>query len=631
VTGGVFICYRRDDSSGFARGIYDRLARRLGRGNVFFDVDNIAPGLDFVDILSERVGKCHALIAVIGRDWVSAAYEDSRRRLDDPHDFVRIEIEAALERDIRVIPVLVDEATMPKPDDLPDSLKKLARRQGIKISHERFDADVRKLTRALSLLEDELRRSEAAEAERLAREENAERKTAEKAEEAERARRLTEADARREEEEGRARETAQAERTAQEEREKREAEEKAKAAERAGRLAEADAQRQDEERRASEVAEIQRGADEERQKREAGINADAAEAVAQPSLGDPQDRALAVAARRPQGAKWPVLAAISGAVILGVTLLIAEFGSRQRYSPVIEPNLPSPSNNPITPTPLFPTGPKPVEPPHTTNVRLAPAQSSVGPSERADELATSSSSASDRQKLDVSVDKKVPSLESPAPAALNYADADPQIRSELARFGVGVVTAAHGFSATIPEKSTDISKAVALLHDLGNVVSLKVESVPIDNLGSFSDLTALQSLSLRKTQVADLGALGSLSSLQSLDLWGTPVADLGPLRSLSSLHSLDLAGTKVGDLTPLKGLTALHSLDLAGTRVADLTPLKGLTALQNLDVSETLVADLRQIQDLPNLSQLSASVDEKERRRFADYRSANGLRPVQFY
>jgi hypothetical protein len=145
VLGGVFISYRREDSSGSARGIYDRLARRMGRKNVFFDVDNIPPGVDFVDTLSERVGKCDALIAVIGADWVSSVDKDNRRRIENPHDFVRIEIEAALERGIRVIPVLVDGAAMPRPDDLPDSLKKLVRRQGIEISHTRFDSDVKRL------------------------------------------------------------------------------------------------------------------------------------------------------------------------------------------------------------------------------------------------------------------------------------------------------------------------------------------------------------------------------------------------------------------------------------------------------------------------------------------------------
>jgi hypothetical protein len=213
VLGGVFICYRREDSAGFARLIYDRLTHKLGHESVFFDVDNIPPGLDFVDILSDRVGQCDALIAVIGKNWASSRYLDDQRRLDDPHDFVRIEIEAALARKIRVIPILVDGATMPRPDDLPDSLKKLTRRQGIEISHTRFDSDVERLTRALSLLEEELRQREAAESERVVRDERDKREAAEakeSTEKAEQARKLAEVEAaRRAAEERRAAETAE--------------------------------------------------------------------------------------------------------------------------------------------------------------------------------------------------------------------------------------------------------------------------------------------------------------------------------------------------------------------------------------------------------------------------------------
>jgi hypothetical protein len=162
VPGGVFISYRREDTDGFSGRIYDRLASRLGRENVFFDVDAIPPGLDFVDVLSDRVGKCDALLAVIGKHWVSAADAQNRRRLDDPADFVRIEIEAALERGVPVIPVLVDGAPMPQAADLPDSLKKLPRRQAIEISHNRFDSDAERLTEALSQLEDELHHKDAA-------------------------------------------------------------------------------------------------------------------------------------------------------------------------------------------------------------------------------------------------------------------------------------------------------------------------------------------------------------------------------------------------------------------------------------------------------------------------------------
>ena len=113
-------------------------------------------------MLSDRVGKCDALLAVIGKQWVASPDGQNRRRLDDPNDFVRIEIEAALQRDVPVIPVLVDGAPMPQSGELPDSLKKLTRRQAIEISLTRFDSDAERLTDVLSQLEDELRQRDAA-------------------------------------------------------------------------------------------------------------------------------------------------------------------------------------------------------------------------------------------------------------------------------------------------------------------------------------------------------------------------------------------------------------------------------------------------------------------------------------
>ena len=151
--GGIFISYRREDSGGYAGRIFDRLTTRLGHDNVFYDVDAIPPGRDFVEVLSERVGKCDVLLAVIGKHWISSLDAENRRRLDDPQDFVRIEIEAALKRGIPVIPVLVDGAPMPRAEELPDSLKALVRRQAVEISHTRFDTDAERLTEALAEIE----------------------------------------------------------------------------------------------------------------------------------------------------------------------------------------------------------------------------------------------------------------------------------------------------------------------------------------------------------------------------------------------------------------------------------------------------------------------------------------------
>ena len=121
MSGGIFLAYRREDSPGWAGRVYDRIANSLGPRSVFFDVNSIEPGLDFVEVLAEQVSLCDALVAIIGRNWVWAADKDNRRRLDDPNDFVRLEIEAALARHVPVIPVLVDGATMPGTDELPDS------------------------------------------------------------------------------------------------------------------------------------------------------------------------------------------------------------------------------------------------------------------------------------------------------------------------------------------------------------------------------------------------------------------------------------------------------------------------------------------------------------------------------
>ena len=113
------------------------------------DVDNIAPGLDFVRVLHERVAECDVVLAVIGKGWIDA--RDARdRRLDDPDDFVRIEITSALSQGKRVIPVLVGDAQMPRPEELPEALRPLARRNAVRLTHERFRADTQGLVKAIA-------------------------------------------------------------------------------------------------------------------------------------------------------------------------------------------------------------------------------------------------------------------------------------------------------------------------------------------------------------------------------------------------------------------------------------------------------------------------------------------------
>jgi hypothetical protein len=146
----LFICYRREDTIGIVGRIYDRLVRDLGEDSVFKDVDNIPFGADFVDYIEQEIHRCHVLLAVIGPRWFGDA-GDGTPRLNDPNDFVRIEIAAALRRAIIVVPLLVDGAKMPKHDQLPDDLKQLTRRNGTVVRHDPdFHPDVTRLLSRLS-------------------------------------------------------------------------------------------------------------------------------------------------------------------------------------------------------------------------------------------------------------------------------------------------------------------------------------------------------------------------------------------------------------------------------------------------------------------------------------------------
>jgi hypothetical protein len=141
----VFISYRREDGSHIAGRIYDWLIGQLGDGQVFMDVDSIELGLDFKDVITDAIGRCDLLVAVIGRQWATARDAAGHLRLADEDDLVRLEIEAALGRSIRVIPVLVDDAEMPTREQLPESLRALVRRNALKVRHDSFRPDVRRL------------------------------------------------------------------------------------------------------------------------------------------------------------------------------------------------------------------------------------------------------------------------------------------------------------------------------------------------------------------------------------------------------------------------------------------------------------------------------------------------------
>lgn len=145
----VFISYRRDDSAAYAGRLYDRLTAHFGQDQVFMDIDQIGPGEDFVETIQRTVSASETTVVLIGKGWLSATDADGKRRLDDPDDFVRLEIATALERKIKVVPVLVGGAAMPKTSQLPESLALLARRNAIEISDTRFHSDVNRLIEAI--------------------------------------------------------------------------------------------------------------------------------------------------------------------------------------------------------------------------------------------------------------------------------------------------------------------------------------------------------------------------------------------------------------------------------------------------------------------------------------------------
>jgi TIR domain-containing protein len=149
----IFINYRREDTAGHAGRLYDALAARFGDDHVFMDIDAIDPGEDFTQVVEQSVGSCDVLLALIGRSWTSTVDREGRRRLDKPNDWVRVEIQTALDRaDTRVIPTLVQGAEMPSSDDLPPPLQKLSHRNAFEIRDNRWRSDVQRLIEDLEEL-----------------------------------------------------------------------------------------------------------------------------------------------------------------------------------------------------------------------------------------------------------------------------------------------------------------------------------------------------------------------------------------------------------------------------------------------------------------------------------------------
>jgi TIR domain len=146
----IFVSYRRDESAGYAGRIADSLVERFGEDRVFRDIDSLEPGLDFVEGIERAVDSSEVLVAVIGKNWLTATDKAGQRRLESSDNYVRVEIATALRRNIRVIPLLVQGAAMPSASELPKDLAPLSRRNAFELHDASWRHDVHRL---ISILE----------------------------------------------------------------------------------------------------------------------------------------------------------------------------------------------------------------------------------------------------------------------------------------------------------------------------------------------------------------------------------------------------------------------------------------------------------------------------------------------
>jgi TIR domain len=145
---GIFISYRRRETAGYAGRLYDALVEHFGSERVFMDI-TMEPGVDFAATIQAAVGSCGALVALIGEEWLTIVDAQGQRRIDDPADVHRMELQAALDRGVRLIPALVQDADMPTATQLPEALRPLVGRQAVELSDQRWDYDVGRLVSVL--------------------------------------------------------------------------------------------------------------------------------------------------------------------------------------------------------------------------------------------------------------------------------------------------------------------------------------------------------------------------------------------------------------------------------------------------------------------------------------------------
>ncbi len=149
---GIFINYRRKDALGIAGRLNDRLVQSFKKSRVFMDIDQIPAGADFPNYIASQLGDCGVLLALIGPAWLSICNDVGLRRLDEPNDYVVMEIVTALRQGVDVIPVLIDGTEMPSAAELPDTLKFLARRNAVELRNSHFGTDVERLDKKIRQL-----------------------------------------------------------------------------------------------------------------------------------------------------------------------------------------------------------------------------------------------------------------------------------------------------------------------------------------------------------------------------------------------------------------------------------------------------------------------------------------------
>jgi hypothetical protein len=149
----IFLSYRRSDCQAQANGLYDGLRNRLPDARVFMDIDSIPAGVDFEEHIQREISVCDLVLVMIGDNWLDARPGSDVRRIDEPEDFVRLEIESALSSaQVRTLPVLVERAQMPRSAELPESIARLARINAIELSDMRWRADLDRLVDAVEAL-----------------------------------------------------------------------------------------------------------------------------------------------------------------------------------------------------------------------------------------------------------------------------------------------------------------------------------------------------------------------------------------------------------------------------------------------------------------------------------------------